>query len=84
MAWETAEENSPGALQDDPAATRGKGIASELVNGFVSWCHGQESISPTAGGVAHDNPAATRVLEKNGFQLVRSRDDIAQGSSYVG
>ena len=60
-------------------ATWGKGIASELVSGFVSWCRGQESISSIAGGVAHDNPASKRVLEKNGFQLVRSGGDITQG-----
>ena len=60
-------------------ATWGKGIASELVNGFVSWCRGQESITSIAGGVAHDNPASKRVLEKNGFQLVRSENDVAQG-----
>jgi len=59
--------------------TWGRGIASELVNGFVSWCRGQESISSIAGGVAHDNIASKRVLEKNGFQLVRSGDDVAQG-----
>ncbi len=57
----------------------GKGIASELVNGFVNWCRGQESISSIAGGVAHDNPASKRVLEKNGFKLVQSGDDVAQG-----
>lgn len=59
-------------------ATWGKGIASELISGFVSWCRGQESISSIAGGVADDNPASKRVLEKNGFQLVRSGDDVTQ------
>ena len=59
-------------------ATWGKGIASELVNGFVSWCRGQTSISSIAGGVALDNSASKRVLEKNGFQLVQSGHGIAQ------
>jgi len=78
-----AEEGNGGAdvrlgylLSED---TWGRGIASELVNGFVGWCRGQESISSIAGGVAHDNLASKRVLEKNGFQLVRSGDDVAQG-----
>jgi len=60
-------------------AAWGKGIASELVNGFVSWCRGQETISSIAGAVAYDNPASKRVLEKNGFKLVRSVDDVAKG-----
>ena len=60
-------------------AAWGKGIASELVGGFVSWCRGQESLSSIAGGVAHDNYASKRVLEKNGFQLVQSGDDVEQG-----
>lgn len=45
----------------------GKGMASELVDGFVKWCHGQTSISSIVGGVAVDNLASRRVLEKNGF-----------------
>ena len=50
----------------------GKGLASEMVDGFVVWCHGQTSISSVAGGVPFDNPASRRVLEKNGFQLIQS------------
>ena len=60
-------------------ATWGRGIASELVSGFINWCRGQESISSIAGGVAHDNPASKRVLERNGFQLVRSGGNVTQG-----
>ena len=60
-------------------ASWGKGIASELVKGFVGWCSQQGSISSIAGGVAHDNPASKRVLEKKGFQLVERGDDVAQG-----
>ena len=60
-------------------ASWGKGIASELVHGFVSWCREQESISSITGGVANDNPASKRVLEKNGFQLVQSGDNVTQG-----
>ena len=60
-------------------AAWGKGIASESVGGFVSWCRGQESLSSIAGGVVYDNYASKRVLEKNGFQLVQSGDDVEQG-----
>jgi RimJ/RimL family protein N-acetyltransferase len=49
----------------------GKGIASELVRGFITWCSGQPSILSIAAGVASDNPASNRVLEKNGFKLDR-------------
>lgn len=59
--------------------TWGKGMASELVNGFVNWCSGQPSISSISGGVAPDNPASKRVLEKNGFYLMPSSDEIAGG-----
>ena len=45
----------------------GKGFATELVDGLVRWSHGQSGISSLAGGVARDNPASRRVLEKNGF-----------------
>ena len=56
----------------------GQGIASELVSGFVGWCREQTSVSYVTGGVALDNPASMRVLQKNGFQLVKSEDEIAQ------
>ena len=56
----------------------GKGIATELVAGFVTWCRGQTSISSIAGGVALDNLASKTVLEKNGFQLSQGEDEVAQ------
>jgi len=58
-------------------ATWGKGIASELVEGFVSWCRDQGCISSISGGVAHDNLASKRVLVKNGFQVVGT--EVNQG-----
>ena len=56
----------------------GKGMASELVEGFVSWCREQTAISSIAGGVAIDNPASKRVLQKNGFRLSRGSDEFDQ------
>lgn len=56
----------------------GQGIASELVSGFVGWCREQTSISSITGGVALDNPASMRVLQKNGFQLVQRENETAQ------
>ena len=58
--------------------TWGKGVASELVSGFVTWCRGQASITSIAGGVALGNPASKRVLEKSGFHLVQSEDEVVQ------
>ena len=59
-------------------AAWGKGLASEMVNGFVCWCLKETSISSITGGVALDNPASKRVLEKNGFRLVESGDKVVQ------
>jgi len=56
----------------------GKGFASELVKGFVGWCRDQPSILSIAGGVARDNPASRRVLEKNGFQPIQPEGEAAQ------
>ena len=44
----------------------GKGLASELIGGFVEWCK-KNAISSVTGGVESDNNASKRVLEKNGF-----------------
>ena len=56
----------------------GKGFATELVGGFVSWCRGQSSIMSIAGGVESDNQASIRVLEKNGFQPVPNSAETGQ------
>ena len=56
----------------------GKGFASELVQGFVNWCVGQTSIASIAGGVARTNHASRRVLEKNGFQLIQTENEVVQ------
>jgi RimJ/RimL family protein N-acetyltransferase len=44
----------------------GKGIASELVDGLVSWSR-QTGVASLVSGVERDNVASRRVLEKNGF-----------------
>ena len=48
----------------------GKGLASELIAGFVAWCRADSRIESLAGGVDRDNVASARVLEKNGFRAV--------------
>ena len=57
-----------GYMLSEPAW--GRGLASELVKGFIAWCRTQAPISTLAGGVDADHPASMRVLEKSGFSLV--------------
>jgi ribosomal-protein-alanine N-acetyltransferase len=44
----------------------GKGLATELLLGFVEWCR-LSNIASIVGGVANENVASQRVLEKAGF-----------------
>ena len=44
----------------------GKGYATELISGFVSWCKNHD-IESVIGGVERNNLASRRVLEKSGF-----------------
>jgi ribosomal-protein-alanine N-acetyltransferase len=54
----------------------GKGLATELIKGFVEWCRAQPAIRSLIAGVERGNPASTRVLEKNAFHRVDiERDD---------
>lgn len=46
----------------------GRGLASELIAGLVEWCRAAGRVRSLTGGVATDNPASMRVLEKNGFR----------------
>lgn len=57
-----------GYLLAEPAW--GKGIASEPIEGFIGWCRTQVAIYSVAGGMALDNPASARVLERNGFRPI--------------
>lgn len=56
----------------------GKGLASELVSGLVTWCRARDAadaIGSIAGGVAKSNPASARVLEKAGFSPSDREDE---------
>ena len=55
-----------------------KGLATELVGGFVGWCRTQDSISTATGGVDADHPASMRVLEKNGFRPVEADGGVSK------
>jgi len=54
----------------------GRGLASELVRGFVGWCSTAD-VSLIVAGVERDNPASQRVLEKSGFKVVPDASDTA-------
>ena len=56
----------------------GNGFATELVAGLAAWCRLQPSIGCLAGGVAEDNPASARVLEKNGFRQSEAEDVVGE------
>lgn len=47
----------------------GRGLATELVEGFVTWCRGA-GVASIVAGVEAGNPASVRVLEKTGFTLL--------------
>jgi ribosomal-protein-alanine N-acetyltransferase len=53
----------------------GRGLASELVGGFVTWALAESTIASISGGVASRNMASVQVLHKNGFHLSESRAD---------
>jgi RimJ/RimL family protein N-acetyltransferase len=55
----------------------GKGLASELIQGFIVWCK-DAGLRSIVGGVARDNEASIRVLEKNGFVCEQAEDDTSE------
>lgn len=52
----------------------GRGYGSELLKGFIDWCRTVD-ISSVIGGVARENRASRRVLEKNGFSVLPGVQD---------
>lgn len=65
-------------------AAWGKGVGTELVAGFVDWCEAHTEIRSVTGGVAHDNIASVRILEKHGFRPVLEAGDDAEGETIYG
>lgn len=58
----------------------GQGMATELVGGLVEWARPQPWVQTLTAGVETANGASTRVLTKNGFELVGGAE--AGESSY--
>ncbi len=55
----------------------GRGLASELVRGFVEWCR-KADVASIVGGVDRDNDPSRRVLENNGFLRHPRTEDGAE------
>ena len=45
----------------------GRGLGGELLGGFVEWCRTRPEASSIIGGVAPENSASIRLLERHGF-----------------
>ncbi len=59
----------------------GRGLASELVSGLVAALQGHGPVTLVAG-VARDNPASARVLQKAGFRS-RAGHSTAQTDMFI-
>ena len=60
----------------------GRGLASELLEGFVGWCRTRPEIASLTGGVDRSNPASARVLQKSGFVAVEEEEPVADSVLY--
>lgn len=45
----------------------GRGYGGELLGGLVAWCRGRDEVRSIIGGVAPENAASIRLLERHGF-----------------
>ena len=45
----------------------GRGLGSELIEGFVRSCRSRPAITSLSGGVERSNPASALILQKSGF-----------------
>ena len=45
----------------------GRGYGGELLGGVVAWCRGRGDVRSIIGGVAPENAASIRLLERHGF-----------------
>lgn len=56
----------------------GQGFGSELLRGVVAWCRGRPEVRSVVGGVARDNVASIRLLERHGFVREAATEAEAQ------
>lgn len=60
-----------------------QGLASELIKGFVQCCRAILGVYVITGGVAKNNLASQRVLEKNGFALSEISNPSEEGIWHI-
>lgn len=53
----------------------GNGYATELIAGLVSWYRDKDQSVQLFGGVENGNTASSKVLRKNGFEVVEDLSD---------
>jgi RimJ/RimL family protein N-acetyltransferase len=78
--WHLADVRRVSAVVADPGGVTvrlgyliaegewGRGLGGELVAGLVVWCRTEPAIRALIGGVAADNTASIRILERSGFK----------------
>ena len=52
----------------------GRGLGSELIRGLVQWCEDHSDITSISCGIESENLGSIKVLEKNGFVAVLSKN----------
>lgn len=58
----------------------GRGIACRAVAGLVAWAATDPRVARISAETAVDNPPSQRVLERNGFHVTGSREDLEDGA----
>lgn len=58
------------------ANEQGKGYATEALKTLSQWAFQHEEVAVVKVQTAHDNIASIKILEKNGFQLVDTIDNL--------
>ena len=60
----------------------GRGFATEAIEGLVQWCRVEPRLASLIAGVASDNQASKRVLEKSGFSRDPDSGTIENDETY--
>ncbi|MFN4091495.1 MAG: GNAT family N-acetyltransferase [Brevundimonas sp.] len=57
-----------------------RGFASLAVGEVLDWARGDDRVAIVTAETSIDNPASQRVLERNGFHRIGTRDDDEDGA----
>ena len=58
---------------------QGRGYASSMVRSLIAIAFAEPRVNQVAADTLPERNASTRVLEKNGFRLVKEMDDASDG-----